>query len=237
MTTTIDWCEPNYQVTEYIAEFWNTLSSVPIILLGMYGWIMHPNVKIRERCMFTMIAMVGIGSVLFHGLLHRYAQVLDELPQFFGNMLMIYNIWETDRCIKHIIMSATFIFISVYYFSDNYDTFIIGTSFAVIATATSAISKVVFISHPRKNCNLTALLLIALCIYITGAVCLYVDMKLCDHTGHVYLHALWHLLAALGTYMSALFTISVVNPRRYRMSSKLVLVKQNQYVNKRYSLV
>ena len=36
-TATIDWCESNYAVTSYIAEFWNTVSNLVMILFPMYG--------------------------------------------------------------------------------------------------------------------------------------------------------------------------------------------------------
>ncbi len=34
-TSTFDWCEINYEVTIYVAEFWNTLSSLFILLIGV----------------------------------------------------------------------------------------------------------------------------------------------------------------------------------------------------------
>jgi hypothetical protein len=33
----VDWCEPNYLHSPYVAEWWNTLSSVPIALIGLLG--------------------------------------------------------------------------------------------------------------------------------------------------------------------------------------------------------
>ena len=32
-TSEIDWCETNYAVTPHVAEFWNTLSSLPMLLV------------------------------------------------------------------------------------------------------------------------------------------------------------------------------------------------------------
>ena len=37
MTATVDWCEENYVHTPFIAELWNTASSVPMVLAGLWG--------------------------------------------------------------------------------------------------------------------------------------------------------------------------------------------------------
>jgi hypothetical protein len=34
----IDWCERNYEVTPYVAEFWNAISSIPIALCAAVGY-------------------------------------------------------------------------------------------------------------------------------------------------------------------------------------------------------
>jgi dihydroceramidase len=36
ITANYDWCEPNYLVTPYIAEFFNALSSLPTATAGAY---------------------------------------------------------------------------------------------------------------------------------------------------------------------------------------------------------
>ena len=32
-----DWCENNYEVSYFIAEFWNTTSSLAIVVMGLFG--------------------------------------------------------------------------------------------------------------------------------------------------------------------------------------------------------
>ena len=36
-TSSVDWCEQNYAHTRYVAEMWNTLSSIPLIFVCLYG--------------------------------------------------------------------------------------------------------------------------------------------------------------------------------------------------------
>ena len=44
-----DWCEPNYQRSHYIAEFWNALSSVPISTLGEHTHAIPTIMRFHER--------------------------------------------------------------------------------------------------------------------------------------------------------------------------------------------
>ena len=90
----IDWCEPNYVVTQYVAEWWNVLSSLPMVFLGLYGlWKASraPDaVEPRFRACFAALAVVGIGSAAFHAMLLRAAQALDELPMIYGSLVLLY---------------------------------------------------------------------------------------------------------------------------------------------------
>ena len=70
-TSTIDWCEHNYVHSFYIAEFWNTLSNLSFVLLGIYGLshsIKH-GFEWRFHAQFIAVIITGIGSAMFHGTL------------------------------------------------------------------------------------------------------------------------------------------------------------------------
>lgn len=38
-TSSIDWCEHNYEVSFYVAEFWNTVSNLFLIIPPFMGFI------------------------------------------------------------------------------------------------------------------------------------------------------------------------------------------------------
>jgi len=91
-TSSIDWCERNYIVSWYIAEFWNTLSSLIIILCGAMD--LHHALKMKSELRFQLYAlsviMVGIGTVAFHGSLTYIGQLGDELPMVWCMMVSWY---------------------------------------------------------------------------------------------------------------------------------------------------
>ena len=98
VTASIDWCEPNYIVTYYIAEFWNTVSNlglfwVPLIVL-MNGR-RYDTSRFKVLCVLT--SMIGLGSALFHGTLKFYCQLADELPMLWATLSQIYVLWSESK--------------------------------------------------------------------------------------------------------------------------------------------
>lgn len=118
-TATIDWCERNYEVTYYIAEFWNTVTNLVMILFPIYSvyWSLKQRSKQTKQLsklkkhnsnadkLFYVVPMpfiycqlglmmVGIGSWMFHMTLLYSMQLLDELPMIWASAILIYSYYD-----------------------------------------------------------------------------------------------------------------------------------------------
>ncbi|GAA94406.1 uncharacterized protein L969DRAFT_25706 [Mixia osmundae IAM 14324] len=96
VTASIDWCEENYVVSHYIAEFSNTLSNLFFVGLAAFSVIMGMREKLPLRYLLSAagIALVGFGSFAFHGTLKYQTQLADEIPMLFASSLMTYVVFE-----------------------------------------------------------------------------------------------------------------------------------------------
>ncbi|CAG8550436.1 12899_t:CDS:2 [Funneliformis mosseae] len=98
-TATLDWCEENYIVHKYIAEFINTTTNLIFISLAIFG--IHSTLKyglsFRNVLGYAGIALVGIGSWCFHMTLLYEFQLLDELPMIYTTCILTHNIFETGE--------------------------------------------------------------------------------------------------------------------------------------------
>jgi dihydroceramidase len=92
VTSTMNWCEGNYVLVSWIAEFWNTLSSLFIVLFGVVGWRLHRDHDLGIQVAFIALAVVGVGSMAFHGTLLFETQMMDEIPMIWGALCMFYNL-------------------------------------------------------------------------------------------------------------------------------------------------
>ncbi|CAI2172355.1 16961_t:CDS:2 [Funneliformis geosporum] len=81
-TATLDWCEENYIVHKYIAEFINTTTNLIFVSLAIFGIYitLKYGLPFRNALGYAGIALVGIGSWCFHMTLLYEFQLLDELP-------------------------------------------------------------------------------------------------------------------------------------------------------------
>jgi len=94
ITATLDWCEKNYEVTWSIAEFWNTLSSLAMVIFPIMGIrkAQREGLESRFKVINLFFMAVGIGSLLFHATMRWSMQLLDEIPMVWGTSYMVYMI-------------------------------------------------------------------------------------------------------------------------------------------------
>lgn len=92
----IDWCETNYGAIPFLAEFWNSLSSVWMVVLGGAGALAcyqcgHPA---RFTVAYGLFTIVGVGSVAFHGMMTHASQFCDEVPMIWMMVSLVYIFLE-----------------------------------------------------------------------------------------------------------------------------------------------
>ena len=90
-SSTLNWCETNYEVTFYIAEFWNTLTNLGMIIPSIYGMVhcKRQGIETAYTYSFLTLFFIGIGSWMFHMTLRYEMQLLDELPMLYGSSYVI----------------------------------------------------------------------------------------------------------------------------------------------------
>ncbi|CAH1245374.1 ACER3 [Branchiostoma lanceolatum] len=219
-TATIDWCEENYVVTEYVAEFWNTISNLAMIIPPILAGIKAYQEKLETRFVvsFLSILVVGIGSWCFHMTLLYEMQLFDELPMIWGSCIFVFDLFHSFTPPKYqnlpmilCLVLYSFIITAVYISIKN--PIFHETAYAVLVF-TLFFKSLDMLRRPNSS---RALFFTALATYGTGFIIWNIDNFFCHNIREfrgtltspwrplTQLHAWWHLLAGLGTYIHVLY--------------------------------
>ncbi|XP_039251628.2 alkaline ceramidase 3-like [Styela clava] len=219
-TSTLDWCEENYVVTPYIAEFWNTVSNIVMIVPPLLCGLHYRRIGMELRYVYLNMALlvVGVGSWLFHMTLKYEMQLLDELPMIYGTALLIYTLHHTTSNSKY--SSNSDIVIPVSYCL---------TASVVYVTMRNPILHQTFygllvfllIGKSVQTCNQQPRIIpyaaISFCLYLIGFILWNVDNICCNSVrlmrynvdpGYepvTQLHAWWHLFSGAATSLQIVF--------------------------------
>ena len=184
--STINWCEPDYEMTPYIAEFWNTCSMIPWVILSFNGFC-NENLLVIIRIGFFLSFMTAIGSIAFHATLTNWGQTLDELGMLYFGIWGLYLTYPTIDIADIPVFS---LIITGFYFSISYTVFVL--VFAII-TLTIIIGII-------KHCQVNMQCAIGITCILLASSCWFIEMKgIC--TSPIPLHAFWHLGMGIGQYL------------------------------------
>jgi len=234
--------------TPYIAELWNSLSSVLLIIMGIYGMVAVPKTSKERRFMlaYFCLAVVGFGSTAFHATLRRWGQFMDELPMLGINHVFLYcqlrNSYTSNKTNwRGRIITAMLIFSAL---ASSYSYMVLGdyNVFLLCYNSGLIIQVFIIIRILRKDGTKQDkfLLTVSACSYLSG-FCLWIIERLyCEETQIFQLHAIWHIGAGFGTYVWILLLMSVrteaLRSDRKPLASNPVLIRwmslPDKFVNK-----
>ncbi|MCC6810930.1 MAG: ceramidase [Deltaproteobacteria bacterium] len=211
----VDWCEPNYLHSPYVAEWWNTWSSLLIVGLAAYGLWQARRAERRFSLAFVLLAMVGLGSVAFHGTLLKSAQASDELPMILCGLAYAFILINRKRpraavaavlrrewpLVLGLVGYAALVVFAYFSLAAYFHFFL--AAYALIVTYLSAGSLYLVFREDRRD-EMKRLLFASVGCYLGGLSLLWVPEHALLGCAHplqsLQLHAIFHLTSAIGSY-------------------------------------
>lgn len=227
-TSTIDWCEENYVVSNYIAEALNTLTNSVFILIALFFIYTSVKHKLDTRFLFTGFGfmLVGVGLWLFHMTLRYHYQLLDELPMIYATCIPCWSVFSAYQSKHRSWLIGTAVFFSANLLTVIYlhfkDPTIHQAAYGVLNVLIIMKSVQLLqraIKSEEDRWKLYSTMIKGVILFLTGYVLWNMDIHFCDYArrtrrswGMPYGfilegHGWWHIFTGTGVYF---YLVSVV---------------------------
>lgn len=227
-TANVNWCEKDYQHSDYVAETWNTISSFIMVFSGIYGIYMHAKTtETKFVWAFFCFTVIGCGSAAFHATLLRSMQLLDELPMLWINNFFVYIVLTMEDnpgrkrltlAVCGVASTVLMTFAVVLFDQEDQNIFLLcyggGVLFLIARSS----------RFPRLDANESdderrrrrrgcvcgpahahrAMLETGVFFYGVAFFLWLIDRSFCSIVRPFHLHSFWHVGADLGTYSALL---------------------------------
>ncbi|RDW78842.1 ceramidase [Aspergillus mulundensis] len=236
-TSYLNFCEEDYVITRYVAEFINTLSSLIYCAFGLYGisQLSKRNQASLSRCIpYYGLIGVGVCSAGYHMTLKYHTQMSDELSMHLLTTPLLYRILtfqknaQYTRTIGTTLSIAFAIVMLVHMVMDEFLLHAVSFGTAVLLITIKTIQTIPRQIHdPAIRFNIKIVSRFGLFCFIFGYTMWLVDNFLCpslsgarDLVGMPLaflfeFHGWWHVFTGIGGYVAVavvdLITSSEVN--------------------------
>ena len=217
-TSSIDWCERNYAISHYIAEFWNCLSSFSMCVLGGILFIRGVYNKIEARFLLSSLGfvLVGLGSAYFHGTLTHLGQMADELPMVYSMIIwwfILFRMNEVKPTMNKLFSMDILLIFGIFYgflwtYVHSLQTFVLIFQAHMGLMVLGGIGKLIYLYRQplHRASRLKYLLIVYVGLLVSAFVCWVVDQQLCEQFNTIsrlnpQLHAWWHVFGAVHCHL------------------------------------
>ena len=192
----VSFCEDKYIVSDYIAEYYNTMSALSYVIVGLLFY------KTKLQKLSKIIILLGIGTALLHSTLRFYGQWIDELSML---ILSFYIIKEIRQMRFSITTSEWYLLLLIfpYFLFERYFSYFF-VVFSSLQIYTYTISRKNYDECTREVYYLIKAYLIVL---ILSSICWLGDQLFCDYVQNYQLHAVWHVGTSLALFFGLLALI------------------------------
>lgn len=228
VTATIDWCEENYSISPFFAEFVNSTTNLSFFILAAYH--LYSAIKNKHGTLYIFIsigmAFVGLGSWLFHMTLKYEMQLMDELPMIYVTAipfgyLFSWNkpplekaLWQYGTLFGTLLMTIIYVFI--YKNPALHQICYALLNFSIIFKTLSNINK--YVDDDKMKTFLRRMLILAFSLFIFGFFIWNLDNIYCpnliswrrDYLGIPFGfiiegHGWWHIFTSFGIYYFVIY--------------------------------
>ncbi|KAL4913305.1 ceramidase [Aspergillus aurantiobrunneus] len=223
-TSYLNFCEEDYVITRYVAEFINTLSSLNYCAFGLYGLAkLHKKHQASVSRCIPYYGLIGVGvcSAGYHMTLKYHTQMSDELSMHLLTTPLLYRIltFQKDlqytRLVGYILFTLFTIVMVVHMVMDEF--LLHATSFgAAVLLITMRTMRTIPHQIPdlaiRGNIRLISRF--GLVCFIFGYIVWLIDNFACPHLTEIRtvvgtplafifeLHGWWHVFTGIGGYIA-----------------------------------
>ncbi|KAA8548390.1 hypothetical protein F0562_000074 [Nyssa sinensis] len=211
VTSTTEWCEQNYVYSSYIAEFFNTISNIPGILLALIGLVNALRQRFEKRFSVLHISnmILAIGSMLFHATLQHVQQQSDETPMVWEMLLYIYILYSPDWHYRSTMPTFLFLYGAAFAVVHSLVRFGIGFKLHYALLCLLCIPRMYkyYIHTEDRSAKWLAKLYVV--TLLLGGLCWLCDRLFCKDLSRLSFypqgHALWHVFMGFNSYFANTF--------------------------------
>lgn len=210
-------CEPHYATSHYFAEFYNALSSLLFVATALYALASCKAMRSDPYIVasWVSVAIIGMGSFLFHASMKYSLELCDELPMFGYILASILGKVSSPGVHPHVrthqesfVWSAAMVGLCVslivgYLILDSYSLFVNG--FTLMALIDTYLGLTLYkgqevMAWSQRSGTASAVL---------AKVVWEVENRMCKVQPGVWpLHVVWHVLSCAAVYYGIVCSFS-----------------------------